>query len=71
MFQVNISELGLVTQGGKVVWGRYSLDYNVLKKSIICILIELASVQLGKYAIFGIENAFIQSVKLYITRKLK
>lgn len=21
--QVNVSELGLVTQGGKVVWGRY------------------------------------------------
>ena len=23
LFQVNISELGLVTQGGKVVWGRF------------------------------------------------
>ena len=23
--QVNVSELGLVTQGGKVVWGRYGV----------------------------------------------
>ena len=29
LFQVNISELGLVTQGGKVVWGRlYDCDLN-------------------------------------------
>ena len=25
--QVNVSELGLVTQGGKVVWGRYGFVY--------------------------------------------
>lgn len=27
-FKVNVSELGLVTQGGKVVWGKYAQVTN-------------------------------------------
>lgn len=28
VIEVNVSELGLVTQGGKVVWGKVYLDCN-------------------------------------------
>ena len=28
--QVNVSELGLVTQGGKVVWGRYGFIVSLV-----------------------------------------
>ena len=37
LFQVNISELGLVTQGGKVVWGRLHVcDLNYVFKWVTC-----------------------------------
>ena len=45
MLEVNISELGLVTSGGKVVWGKYAqvasftvdIDIVGLKKNILSI----------------------------------
>lgn len=29
ILEVNVSELGLVTQGGKIVWGKYAQVTNV------------------------------------------
>lgn len=34
--QVNVSELGMVTQGGKVVWGKYAqVRYLIINRLII------------------------------------
>ena len=49
VIEVNVSELGLVTQSGKVVWGMFDLDLISLKGKSANTLSKL-SFFLGKYA---------------------
>lgn len=50
VIEVNVSELGLVTQSGKVVWGMFDFDLISFQRQVCLLTLSILSLFLGKYA---------------------